>query len=287
MLGRMYRVCRTRPAPKSQLRLVVLDGAGTTCDPWALTPIRLIQQTLHDHGYRVTMPECAAPIGLRKAEHIQAIFEKNALVRDQFVRQHGVDPSPEALHPLVQHYVGLQLQHMEQASELIHGVSPSIEQLQQEQHLKVGLTTGYNRKMVNQMMHFFDAQGVALDGAIAGDDVLHGSRPSPFMMYQLMSNLGVTDVRTVVKVGDSTHDIAEGLHAGSWTVGLYGYSPYTGVTSLKQWQCASRDVRERLQDRARDKLIDAGAHYVIPSFNALPQVCVDINRRLSHGESPQ
>lgn len=45
-------------------------------------------------------------------------------------------------------------------------------------------------------------------------------RPDPAMIQEAMKCFGVTDPRSVVKVGDTKADIDEGKNAGCWTVAV-------------------------------------------------------------------
>lgn len=48
-----------------------------------------------------------------------------------------------------------------------------------------------------------------------------------------MNNLNVWPIQSVVKVDDTVSGVGEGLNAGCWSVGLYGYSNYTDIDSLE------------------------------------------------------
>jgi phosphonoacetaldehyde hydrolase len=69
------------------------------------------------------------------------------------------------------------------------------------------------------------------------------------MIYEVMESLNIYPPASVVKVGDTSKDIAEGNNAGAWTVGVY----------------------ETGNDRF-DSLRDAGADFLIPSVRDLPPV---------------
>lgn len=55
-------------------------------------------------------------------------------------------------------------------------------------------------------------------------------RPGPLMMYRCFADLGVYPPHTVVKVDDTTPGIAEGLAAGTWTVGVTASGNEVGLS---------------------------------------------------------
>ncbi len=52
-----------------------------------------------------------------------------------------------------------------------------------------------------------------MDVSVASDEVANG-RPAPDMVYRAMELTGITDVKSVMKVGDTPVDIMEGNNAG-------------------------------------------------------------------------
>jgi len=78
--------------------------------------------------------------------------------------------------------------------------------------IKVALDTGYPPEIQKALI---DALGFEplIDGYISAYQVKEG-RPYPYMIHQLMEQLGVESTRAVCKVGDSVRDIEEGRNAG-------------------------------------------------------------------------
>jgi phosphoglycolate phosphatase-like HAD superfamily hydrolase len=52
-----------------------------------------------------------------------------------------------------------------------------------------------------------------INASISSDQVKAG-RPSPYMIFRAMELCNVTDVRKVIKIGDTPSDLAEGKNAG-------------------------------------------------------------------------
>ncbi len=53
-----------------------------------------------------------------------------------------------------------------------------------------------------------------VDTVVCGSDVAAG-RPAPFMIFQAMERLGVTDVARVLVAGDTPRDLEAGTNAGA------------------------------------------------------------------------
>jgi phosphonoacetaldehyde hydrolase len=88
-----------------------------------------------------------------------------------------------------------------------------------------------------------------------------------------------------VKVGDTEADIAEGLNAGAWTVGITKTGNYVGLGREEAAATPSRQLAQLVRDAAA-RLRGAGAHYLIGSIGELPPVLDEIEIGLALGERP-
>ena len=129
-------------------------------------------------------------------------------------------------------------------------------------------------------------QGYTPDASVAGDEVVNGARPKPFMVYRNLDLMNVHPIQSVVKVDDTVSGIGEALEAGCWGVGIARYSNYMDMDTLEEAQSLPKDEIQRRLVKTRDILQKAGAHYVINTFDELPEVVEEINLRLSKGERP-
>lgn len=82
-----------------------------------------------------------------------------------------------------------------------------------ERGIKIALTTGFYRKVTDIILHAAGWFEGVIDASICSDEVPKG-RPAPFMIFHAMEATGVTDVRRVVKVGDTVLDLMAGKNAG-------------------------------------------------------------------------
>ena len=124
---------------------------------------------------------------------------------------------------------------------LFPGAKAVVERLGQRRDVILGIATGKSLRGVKRL---FEQEGwhdlfVTIQTA---DN--HPSKPHPSMVLTAMAETGIAPRRTVM-VGDTSFDVAMGRNAGVTSVGVgWGY-------------------------HAVDELMDAGAHGIVDSFDAL------------------
>ena len=175
---------------------------------------------------------------------------------------------------------------MRQYTTLLPGVAETTRKLQQEYGIKIGSSTGFVRSMVDILEEDAGKQGYVPDASVAGDEVVHGARPKPFMVYRNLDLLDVHPIASVVKVDDTVSGIGEALEAGCWGVGIARYSNYMDVDTLEEGDSLPETELQRRLAHTREILRKAGAHYVIDDFAQLNEVIDDVNARLARGEKP-
>ena len=105
------------------------------------------------------------------------------------------------------------------------------------------------------------------------------------MCLKNAENLGVYPMEAIVKIGDTLPDIHEGLNAGMWTVGLAKTGNEIGLNA-EEIEALDPDELERRLDRARSRMTQAGAHYVVDGIGDCDRIIDHINARLARGERP-
>jgi phosphonoacetaldehyde hydrolase len=105
------------------------------------------------------------------------------------------------------------------------------------------------------------------------------------MALQALINMSVSPVESVVKIGDTAVDIAEGLSGGMWAVGVAVTGNEVGL-SAASFAALSPDDQRYVRDGATDTLHNAGAHYVIDGLADILPVLESIELRLANGEKP-
>lgn len=270
----------------NKLRAAVLDWSGTTMDAYVIAPAKVFYDVFEKHNVPITMEEARGPMGLRKDLHIAEILKIPA-VRDRWSAEYGRAPIDSDVDNLFTDFVPMQLNCLRDYTTLLPGVAEVTRKLQGEYGIKIGVSTGFTREMVDVLLEQAIQQGFIPDTTVAGDDVLTGWRPTPHMIYKNLDKLGYKHpIHTVLKVDDTVGGIGEGLNAGCYTCGLSRYSNYMNINTLEEEEELSEEELYQRNIESREKLINAGAHYVIDDMRRLPEVVEDINRRLARGERP-
>lgn len=266
------------------VKAVILDWSGTTTDAYVVAPAVVFVDVFRKHGVEISMAEARGPMGLRKDLHIQALAETPA-IRDRWTAAHGNPPGDGDVEKMFADFVPMQLDCLHRYTDLLPGVAEATQRLQ-GRGVRIGSTTGFTRPMVDFLEEEAAKQGYRPDASVAGDEVEHGARPGPFMLYRNLDLLGVYPIQAVVKVDDTVSGVGEALNAGCWGVGVARYSNYMDVDSPEQGsQLDAAELTRRL-DHTRDILRRAGAHYVIDSIADIEPVIKDIEARLARGEKP-
>ena len=269
---------------RGKVRAVILDWSGTTADAYVLAPAVVFVEVFTKHGVEVSMTEARGPMGLRKDLHIKAMTEIPD-IRERWKGVHGNDPDQGDVDRMFADFVPMQLDCLRKYTTLLPGVAEVTQRLQ-SQGVKIGSTTGFVRSMVDILEEDAKKQGYVPDASVAGDEVVNGARPKPFMVYRNLDLLDVNPIQSVVKVDDTISGIGEALEAGCWGVGVSRYSNYMDINSLEEVETLSEAEMQRRHELTREILRKAGAHYVIDSLVDLPGVIDDINVRLARGERP-
>jgi phosphonoacetaldehyde hydrolase len=244
---------------------VILDWAGTTVDHGSLAPVAAMRAVFAAAGVDLTTDEIRASMGLHKRDHIRALAAPRGLDTD-------------ALYAA---FIPKQMDVLAEHSDVITGVADAVERMR-GRGIKIGSTTGYNRAMLDSVREHARKRGYAPDCALCPDDV-GGGRPAPWMCYETAVRLAVYPFWTMVKVGDTASDIAEGKNAGMWTIGVTRTGNEVGL-SEPEWSALDAASRQRLLHIAHDKL--AGADYVIESVAEIDDVLDAIAERIARGERP-
>jgi phosphonoacetaldehyde hydrolase len=269
---------------RGKVSTVILDWSGTTADAYVIAPAVVFVEVFKNQGVEITMEEARGPMGLRKDLHIKALTE-DPVIRERWKKVKGKSPNQSDVDRMFADFVPAQLACLPRYTKLLPGVAKVIKRLQ-ARGIKIGSSTGFTRAMVDVLEKAAKKQGYVPDASVAGDEVAHGARPRPFMVYRNLDLLDAWPIDSVVKVDDTTSGVGEGLNAGCWAVGVARYSNYMNINTLEEEATLSKaEIQFRLE-KTRDILRKTGAHYVIDSIADIEPVIEDINARLARGESP-
>lgn len=269
---------------RGKIKATVLDWSGTLADAYVIAPAVVFVEVFKSQGVEISMEEARGPMGLRKDIHIKKLTEDPEIAaRWEAIK--GSKPTQDDVDAMFAEFVPAQLACLPKYTTLLPGIKKVCNDLQ-AQGIKIGVSTGFTRVMVDVLLKDVIAQGVTPDATVAGDEVLNGARPDPHMVFKNLDLMGITDVKSVVKCDDTISGIGEAMNAGCWGVGLVRYSNYMNINTLDEEATLSEADMAGRMAKTRGILEQAGAHYVIDSLIELPAVIDDINARLARGEKP-
>ena len=264
------------------LQAVILDWAGTAVDFGSLAPVAALQRVFDENVVPITAAEARQDMGILKKDQIRAICAGER-VREEWLRQHGNAPSEAEVERMFAEFLPRQSEILAEFSTPIPGVVDAIHGWR-EAGLKIGSSTGYTRALLDVVIEAAGAQGYRPDASVTPDEVGAG-RPKPFMCYRNAILLGAYPLWHCVKIGDTPSDIAEGLNAGTWTIGITATGNEIGL-SLAEWEAVPEPQRVERTRLAAERLTQTGAHFTAPSVACCAQILEEIERRIAAGERP-
>jgi phosphonoacetaldehyde hydrolase len=262
---------------------IIFDWAGTVVDHGSRAPVATLQEVFEGADLPISVEEARLSMGIAKRAHIASILAQPR-VASEWHRLHGATPVEGDVDILYADFIPRQLACLERYSDIIAGVPATVEQLR-ARGLKIGSTTGYTRSMLDFLLTLAKAQGFSPDCALCPEDVPGGGRPAPWMCYLNAIRMQVSPLWSMVKIGDTPSDIAEGRNAGMWTIGITRTGNEVGLTAA-EWQALPASQKSEALAKAAIRLREAGAHYLAESVPDV-LVCLDeIDARVAGGERP-
>lgn len=256
---------------------IVFDWAGTTMDYGCFSPLGAFIQAFESIGISLSFEEAREPMGMLKIDHTRAIL-KMPTVRTKFFDLYNREPNEEDVNDLYEKFESALFKVLGDYVEFNPHVIETINKLK-EDGIKIGSTTGYTKEMMNMIIPIAKEKGYSPEVCIASDELGYG-RPYPYMMYENARRLNIYPQKAMVKVGDTVVDMKEGVNAGGWTVGLILGSSELGLTQEEVASMNKNELELRME-KVREKLVNAGADYVINDMSELPKVIEDINTKMN------
>ncbi len=264
------------------VKALVLDWAGTAVDYGCIGPVAVFLEVFKRRGVEPSIEEARTPMGLMKKDHIRAMCAMPELAA-RWAAVHGKAPNEADVDAMYQDTEPLMVDCIKDHAELIPGLLEAVAHFR-DMGIRIGSSTGYTGPMMDVLRPEAARQGYEPDAVYCSTDVPAG-RPFPWMCYRNAMDLGVYPMEAMVKVGDTISDVQEGLNAGMWTVGLSKSGNELGLPLDEVETLATAELTARLCV-IEDRLLEAGAHYVVEDITQVPAVLADINERLSQGEHP-
>ena len=258
-----------------KISCVIMDWAGTAIDFGCFAPLNAFLKVFSEEkGIDITYRQAREPMGLLKIDHIKAILNMPE-VNEKFRARYGRDWNMEDVNEMYVSFEKHLFASLSNFTTPIPGVLDTIKELR-ESGIKIGSTTGYTQAMMDVVRPGAAAKGYVVDNLVTPDNLPAG-RPAPYMIYKNMIDLAIPSVDNVVKVGDTIADIKEGVNAKVWSIGIITGSNEMGIAE-EEYNRRTPDELAALKQEVRERMMAAGAHFVLDNITELPACIEKINR---------
>lgn len=258
-----------------KISCVIMDWAGTAVDFGCFAPLNAFLKVFSEEkGIDITYRQAREPMGLLKIDHIKAILNMPE-VNEKFRARYGRDWNMEDVNEMYVSFEKHLFASLSNFTTPIPGVLDTIKELR-ESGIKIGSTTGYTQAMMDVVRPGAAVKGYVVDNLVTPDNLPAG-RPAPYMIYKNMIDLAIPSVDNVVKVGDTIADIKEGVNAKVWSIGIITGSNEMGITE-EEYNHRTPDELAALKQEVRERMMAAGAHFVLDNITELPACIEKINR---------
>ncbi|MFJ8236438.1 phosphonoacetaldehyde hydrolase [Ureibacillus sp. NPDC094379] len=262
---------------------VIFDWAGTTVDFGCFAPVNVFIDIFKNAGIEVTMEEARAPMGMLKIDHIRAMLSMPR-ISNLWEEKFGNVFTEQDVENLYAEFEPALMASLKEYTDPIPEVLETVQTLR-SQGLKIGSTTGYTQSMMDVVVPNASEKGYSPDCYVTADDTNSFGRPYPYMIYRNMEALKLSAAWKVVKVGDTSSDIKEGLNAGVWSVGVVIGSSEMGL-SQEEFEALTEENQQQAISKTEQSFKEYGAHFTIKSMSELPQLIEKINSMISEGKRP-
>lgn len=249
-----------------KIEAVIFDWAGTTVDYGCFAPVQAFKEAFLSYQIEATNDEIREPMGMLKIEHIKTMLNMPR-IKQCFYDIYHREYTMEDVHNIYAVFEKKLMETISQFTDVKPYVIDTVNYLR-EQGIKVGSTTGYTDKMMEEVLVKAQAQGYQPDCWFSPDSVNGVGRPYPYMIFKNMEALKVSSVHNVIKVGDTTSDIKEGVQAGVISVGILEGSSEMGLNE-EEYKALTPSKKEQILAKVKQRYIDVGADYVILNLSEL------------------
>ncbi|MGL5050791.1 MAG: phosphonoacetaldehyde hydrolase [Fusobacteriaceae bacterium] len=263
---------------KKKIEAVIFDWAGTTVDYGCFAPLEVFIKIFKEEGIEITYEEARKPMGMLKIDHVKALLKMeriNTLWKEKFLREWN----EEDINKIYNRFEEVLFETLENFAEPVPGILELQKKLR-ENNIKIGTTTGYTKEMLDIVALKAEKYGYTPDFRITSTEVPAG-RPYPYMIFRNMIALEVPDLKSIIKIGDTTIDMQEGKGIGVWTVGVLKGGSELGL-SQKDVETMEASKLKKLMNLASERLYNAGADYVIDEIGDLDKIINIIEIKMNY-----
>jgi phosphonoacetaldehyde hydrolase len=243
------------------VRGVIFDLAGTLIDKGCQAPVHAMGAAFARNGLITTDEIIRADMGLPKRAHIRAILAKPAMlgqwecIFNNPPREIDIDRIYQSTNQELKRVITNYTNPTPCAVELLHYL--------QAQGIRIGITTGYSREIVDSMMPKINSAGIIYNNLVCADEVSN-PRPKAGMINKILDSWEIYNFGKFqfIKVGDTVADIHE-AHNGqinSCQV-LDTCSDLGHITKSEIQVNRNRELFNSEREKVKRKFEEAGAEF--------------------------
>ena len=186
------------------ISLVAFDIAGTLMEDTGVLA-RSFLQTFEVSGIPASEAEIQKMRGAAKRDVIKHFAVKH-LGQKYAQIEEKVDEAYSTFRRL------LEENYRKEDTKPIAGAEDTLEWFR-DREILIATTTGFYRQVRDLVLEKLGWDGSFFDCNVCSDDVPRG-RPAPYMIFECMGTLKISDVHKVIVIGDTPLDLQAGCNAG-------------------------------------------------------------------------
>ncbi len=258
------------------IRACIFDLGGTIVDRYSRTPFLSLKNAFQKRNIRIDDRLIFKGMGMHKLEHIKEIL-KDPYVCLDWMNEYGVIPTNGEEQEIYNSFNEIQKINTKNYMDVLPETTGTIQYLQ-EHNIKTGVTTGFNKGIMNIIKDQLNKGDIYIDNFVSSTCLNAPSRPHPYMIYENMEQLQVNNPKNIIKVDDTQNGIMEGKNAGCITVGVYKWSTYMKICEIDDEYILTNDEMEYKLNESKNKLSEANPDFLIRSLDQLPGIIRFLNQ---------
>lgn len=216
----------------NMIKAVIFDLGGTIVDKYSLTPILSFKRVFDNHRLICNHRDIVRHMGTEKREHIWKMLNTDTNKGRLYFRTQR-KPDQEYVNTMFRDFNQIQSEITRNHLTVLPETQNIFDSLR-DCGIKVGVTTGFNKDIMNEIRHTMYYEGLYADEWLSSTCLDLPSRPEPHMINELMRRFDIHDPTTVLKVDDTNVGLQEGQNAGCQTIGVAKWSVNMGIQSFDE-----------------------------------------------------
>ena len=231
------------------LKAVIFDLSGTLVDFGSLATIVTMKKIFQSKGIKITNDIIKKDMGIKKKLHIKKILSIPS-IRSMWLNKYRRSITRIEFIDMCLRFDKELVIAVKKNLNLIPNVK-NIIKLLKNNNIKVGVTTGYPKKITEIILNFLNKNKITIDSYVSEDEVKKG-RPNPDMCIKNLKKLKIYNTKNCLKVDDSISGIMEGKNAKMLTVGLISTGIQMSLSKNKLRKMNKSKLNSKIKNIKRD-----------------------------------